>query len=176
MIGYMPMPENFKYLDVYMKKQPVHEWNDAFRMKHPEMDHRIRAKIFAPFDALEGFDDAITEKEIQYEFRRELSEDEAEELNRRLNILHRLTWNGKLARENHVPVSVTYFVPCTDQDGSSYGYRGRYVTLSGICQQLGPQSMLVQDTNILLKDIIRIESTKTIDGWNIFDFREPDFS
>lgn len=172
----MPIPENFEYLDVYLKGPPVHEWNDAFRMRHPAMDLRRRAKIFAPFDALEGFDDAIAEKEIQYEFKRELSEDDTEEMNRRLNILHRLAWNTKLARENQVPVSVTYFVPCADQSGSSYGYRGRYVTVSGICQRLGPQSILVHDTEIRLEDIISLESTKEIDGRNIFDCWEADVS
>ena len=33
--------------------------NDSFRLRHPSMDPGKRAKIFAPFDALAGFSDAL---------------------------------------------------------------------------------------------------------------------
>ena len=50
MIGYMTMPADFEFKDLYRKGQPVHQWSDAFRLKHPSMDPGHRAKIFAPFD------------------------------------------------------------------------------------------------------------------------------
>ena len=59
MIGYMPMPENFRYKNVYLRGKPVHRDMDAFSLKHPAMDSGKRAKIFSPFDALRGFNFAV---------------------------------------------------------------------------------------------------------------------
>ena len=58
-IGVMPMPADFKYLDVLMKGRPIHRKTDVFYARHPNMDVGKRAKIFAPFDALRGFSAAI---------------------------------------------------------------------------------------------------------------------
>lgn len=174
MIGYMAMPACFEYKDVYTKGRPRHQRFDPFRLKHPPMDSGHWAKIFAPFDALEGFDDAVAAKEVLYEFKRELGDDEKEELDRRLGILHRLTWNGKLARENRVPVTITYYIPCTDKDSFSYGYRGQYVRATGILRKIGMNAMTVDQTVVPLKDIVDIESSKEIDGRNIFDSWEGD--
>ena len=99
MIGDMSMPAEFEYRDVFEKGQPAHLWYDRFRIRHPAMDCGRRAKIFAPFDALSGFSDAVSAKETPYEYRRELSDGEKDELDRRLGILHRLTrtvvWPGR---------------------------------------------------------------------------------
>lgn len=176
MIGYMAMPADFEYKDVFLKGRPVHETFDLFRLRHPSMDSGRRAKIFAPFDALAGFDDAIASKEVLYEFRRELSDDEKEELDRRFAVLHRLAGNSRLARKNTVPVEITFFVPCADADCSSYGFRGRHVSLSGICRKVGFHSILVENTAVPLRDIVRMESPLEIGGRNIFAFREVDAS
>ena len=53
------MPVNFRYREVFLKGKPRHDRCDAFRIRHPVMDRGKRAKIFAPFDALRGFDEAI---------------------------------------------------------------------------------------------------------------------
>ncbi len=169
MIGAMAMPADFEYREVFLKGQPVHQPYDAFRLRHPSMDAGRRAKIFAPFDALEGFDEAVADREVLYEFRRELSEEEKEELDRRLGILYRLTRNGRLARENAVPVHVTYFVPCEDRDSPAFGYRGRYVTLSGVCGRIGLRDMRVGGRAVPLKEIVGIESERTEEGRNIFE-------
>ena len=57
------IPPGFRYTEVYLRGKPVHERFDAFRLRHPEMDPQHRAKIFAPFDALRGFREALTETE-----------------------------------------------------------------------------------------------------------------
>lgn len=59
-IGVMEMPPDFKYLDVYQKGKPTHDRYDRFSIRHPRMDPGKRAKIFAPFDALRGFSEAIS--------------------------------------------------------------------------------------------------------------------
>lgn len=58
-VGDMAMPVNFRYRDVFLKGRPQHDRYDPFRIRHPRMDRRKRAKIFAPFDALKGFSEAI---------------------------------------------------------------------------------------------------------------------
>ena len=52
MVGYMQMPLNFKYKDVFLKGRPEHERWDSFLIKHPPMPAAKWAKIFSPFDAL----------------------------------------------------------------------------------------------------------------------------
>ena len=85
-IGLMPMPANFKYTDVLRRGRPHHEKWDSFSLRHPPMSATHWAKIFSPFDALEGFDERIAEKEVLYESRIELCDDDQAELDRRLNI------------------------------------------------------------------------------------------
>ena len=165
MVGYMPMPANFQYADVLRRGQPRHEWFDLFRLRHPSMDTGKRAKIFAPFDALRGFNETIASKEVQYEFRREL-DDEKEELNRKLNILHVLTLNGKAARKNKVEVAVTYFQPCEDNYSEAYGYRGQYITVKGICWGIGMNVIRVGGKDIQFKNIAAID-TKTTESVDV---------
>lgn len=49
------------------------------------MDRKDRAKQFMPFDALKGLKDALSEKENEYEERKELSEDKLKELENEFN-------------------------------------------------------------------------------------------
>ena len=56
------MPAGFRYRDVFLKGRPQHDRFDSFRIRHPQMDVGKRAKIFAPFDALEGFSDALEDR------------------------------------------------------------------------------------------------------------------
>ena len=110
-IGYMPMPTDFPYKSIFLKGRPQHEKYDDFWRRHPPMDPVHRAKIFSPFDALAGFGDCIASKEIQYYSRRDLSEGEREELDRKLAVLQRLTCNGKEARKTGRRSQFSSFLP-----------------------------------------------------------------
>ena len=57
------MPSSFKYKDVFIKGRPQHYGWDEFTIKHPPMPASRWAKIFAPFDALKGFNEAIAVSE-----------------------------------------------------------------------------------------------------------------
>lgn len=57
------IPDAFPYRDVLEKGKPEHTDTDAFRIKHPPMPCSRRAKIFAPFDPLEGFHKRLIETE-----------------------------------------------------------------------------------------------------------------
>lgn len=62
-LGHMDMPPDFPYRDVLAKGRPRHDRLDPFRIRHPQMDPGRRAKLFAPFDALRGFSEAIRKAE-----------------------------------------------------------------------------------------------------------------
>ena len=126
------LPAGFKYKAAFFAGRPRHS-DDHFSFLHPKMDRHRRAKIFAPFDALDGYSESIDSKNIEYIERIDLEEDDRQELNRRIKILHMLTYNGSMARANRVQVSVHYYVPCTDENNFAYQLRGRYETISGIC-------------------------------------------
>ena len=98
-IGYMPMPVNFEYRSLFLHGRPKHEKYDDFWRKHPPMDTVHRAKIFSAFDALAGFGDCIASKEVQYCDRRHLSEEEHENLDKKLSVLRRLTRNSRSPKE-----------------------------------------------------------------------------
>ena len=45
-----------KYAHAFERERPAHDVWDEFSYRHPKMKPVQRAKIFAPFDALRGFD------------------------------------------------------------------------------------------------------------------------
>ena len=162
MIGWMSMPVPFEYEDVYRAGPPVHRWTDAFRLKHPAMEPGRRAKIFAPFDALDGFDARIAARQTVYEPRREPGESEREELNRRLGVLARLTRNSRAARENAPEITVVFYVPCEDPEHEARGRLGRYLRETGVCRQVTPSRLLLGSRNIPLADILSVEGSEAL--------------
>ena len=62
MPGEMDMPANFRYTEAVLAGRPRHGKFDVFSSRHPSMPVGRRAKIFAPFDALKGFSEAIAEQ------------------------------------------------------------------------------------------------------------------
>lgn len=80
--------------------------------RHPQMSMYNRAAQFAPFAALTGHDAAITEAARLTDAELELSESDAEVLNRKLAYLQSLDENPT--------ISVTYFVPDDRKKGGSY--------------------------------------------------------
>ena len=155
------MPAGFRYREVFLKGKPQHDRYDSFRIRHPQMDVGKRAKLFAPFDALRGFDFAILMKNELYTEKSDMSPEDREELDRRLSILHNLTYNSRIARANRVQVSVTYYEPCSDVDSEAYGSQGQYKTITGICWNVDAEmtkTILIDGTRIPVEDIREIES------------------
>ncbi len=91
-VGYMPMPADFRYKAIYDRGKP------SLPKKHPMMDTGHRAKIFAPFDALRGFNFAIMSKEVPYMPKCILEEEEQAELN------SAPAWQGKASSARTMPV------------------------------------------------------------------------
>ena len=152
------LPVGFKYTAAFMAGRPIHH-DDHFAFLHPRMDRRRRAKLFAPFNALDGYSATIDSKDIEYVERIGLEEDDRRELDRRIRILHGLTYNGRMARAYRVQVTVRYYVPCTDEDNFAFRLRGRYETLTGICWKVDSDetdSITIDNTVIPLTDVIEI--------------------
>ena len=161
-IGYMPMPADFKYKSVFLHGKTQHEAEDPFRIRHPIMPCSRRAKLFSPFDALRGFDAAIWSKEVLYEDRKLLDESEQEILDRKLVLLRKLTYNSRVARQNRPTVTVTYFSPCTDENSFAYGRQGQYVSVTGIVHNVDPdvsRTITLDDQVIDLSDISDISGS-----------------
>ena len=161
-IGYMPMPDHFKYKSVFLHGKTQHGPEDPFRIRHPLMPCSRRAKLFSPFDALRGFDAAIWSKEILYEDWKQLDESEQEILDRKLALLHKLTYNSRVARKNKPTVTVTYFSPCTDSSSFSYGRQGQYISVTGIVRNVDAKlsrTITLDDQVIALSDISDISGS-----------------
>lgn len=149
-----PIPDQFPYLSVLLEGRPRHQTDD-FSRRHPPMDRGKRAKLFAPFDALDGYSESIAGKDAAYTDRLCPDERDREEINRRLTILRGLTFNSRLARANRVRVAVTRYVPCTDEESFACGVRGRYETVVGTVRRVDPERgvLLVDASAIPFEDI-----------------------
>lgn len=171
--SFQTIPSIARYGNLVFMDRPVHT-DDVFSRRHPKMTLLNRAKIFAPFAALVGFDEHIRSKDVPYERKHELDADEEWELNRRLNILHNLTYNSKLARKNAVAVTIEYYIPCTDQSSEAYGIMGLYESVTGIVRRVDMvnQAITTTDTEGLTHSI-RFSDIYTITGPEDRLFSEP---
>lgn len=135
-----------RYGNIIFQQRPVHV-GDVFSRRHPKMSQINRAKIFAPFAALVGFEEAVRSKEIQYVPKQILDADETYELNAVLNLLHHATRNGDQARQNRISARIRYFVLCSDVNNNAYGRLGFYRMEIGIVWKVDPVSKIIQIGN-----------------------------
>ena len=130
-------PAVVRYGNIIFQDGPIHN-GDGFSRKHPKMSQQNRAKLFAPFAALVGFDERVHKKEIIYVSKHVLDANEEWELNHRLYKLHCLTANSRLTRANMVCVSIEYFAVCTDEENDAYLVKGQYKTITGVVLKVDP--------------------------------------
>ena len=116
---------------------------------HPQMPMLDRAAQFAPFAALTGYDDSIAETGRLTTERRELSEQEQAELNRRFNFL--------LEQLKSKPVvDIVHFVPDERKSG------GEYQSVTGSIKTISlPERMITLNSGqvIHFDDILDITGT-----------------
>ncbi|MCR5802821.1 MAG: hypothetical protein K6G47_01040 [Clostridia bacterium] len=95
------------------------EYDDILHLNRPQypdfppMSIHDRAAQFSPFAALVGYDEAVAETVRYTDARREISEEELNDLNKKLNEL-----KEKLSLRPSI--TVHYFVPDIRKDGGSY--------------------------------------------------------
>ena len=81
-----------------------------------KMEVGHRAKQFAPFAALRGFEETVRKKEILYEPKKELSEEKKNELDSKLRILSK-----------GMKVQAVYFV-----ESSEFPGKGKHCSIEGM--------------------------------------------
>lgn len=153
------VPVNFKYREAYERGRPRHGRTDEFSLRHPRMDVGRRAKIFAPFAALRGFEGEIASQEVRYVPRQDLSAEDARALDRTLAALREACADSRRVRAHPVTVRVTFFVPCSDPHHGAFGSLGRYESVTGVCRGVDPdveRTIRVDGTALSLADVAQI--------------------
>ena len=142
------------YADLADASRPVHA-HDAFSLRHPAMPAEKRAKLFQPYDALDGYSDAIRRKRRQYEKRRVHTPESEEKLGRQLAKLSRLCPNSRAALRLQAVLTVCRFVPNDLPDTDDRWGMGDYVTVTGLLRAVSPvdETLLIGDTLIPFRDI-----------------------
>lgn len=121
------------YADMIYLQRPV--------SRRIRMDIGHRAKQFAPFAALKGFEESVRKKEIIYESKKILSEDKRCEIDRKLRLI---TYGMK--------IQVTFFKENQENPG-----KGQYNTVDGIVDFYDPSIYLrIGDDEINIMDISEI--------------------
>lgn len=143
----------FEYADIINRVRPIHK-ADRFSYKYPRMSSEKRAKIFAPFAALSGYDDALAEKEVIYDIKRVLTDDEYFDLDCKIATIYEKCSNSILARENGVEVRILYFEPLADDE-----LHGRYLEVIGLVTKVRPDkgTITILDKEISLRSIYKLE-------------------
>lgn len=145
---------------VSLDAQATHKYDDIINIeyplkssdviKHPRMQVEDRAKIFAPFAALKGYEEAIAAKQKIVVPRIELSEESKDYLDSQLGKIEKL-----LTNEQHPIITVVYFKKdkVSNEDG------GEYIQFTGMVAKFDQTSRILQivEKRFRLEDIYRIE-------------------
>ena len=99
---------------------------------HPAMSLYDRAAQFSPYAALSGYDDMVKEEARQVDNKIELSDEELEQLNRKLNRISKDIESG-----TKPAAAITYFVPDPLKAG------GRYETIEEKIRKVDPVSQIL---------------------------------
>ena len=121
--------------------RPVHNGDDFSRI-HPKMKRGNRAKIFAPFDALSGFDETMDAETVYTVHPAELSEEMKQELDEKLQNLmekYRELPARRCDQASKLHISVLYFEIDSEQTVlKNDGIRGNYRWKSGDVLDIDP--------------------------------------
>ena len=156
------------YDDILGLQRPVHD-GDVFSRRHPKMTRLNRAKIFAPFAALTGFEEAVRSKQTPYVPRRQPDAEGLRALNRALRLLERaeairlvpsggsVALDGSLCGGLTCPNLMTRKVPVM-HGGDLYGDRGggHHAPADGGLYRPHPYSGWRQGTGVLQEDCEKI--------------------
>lgn len=117
-----------KYDDIINLPHPVSK-------KHPQMPLLDRAAQFAPFAALTGYGEAVTETARLTDSKIKLDEGEIERINAKINFLI-----DNL--ENAPAVEITFFVPDNKKKG------GKYLTKQGTVKKIDDFEKVIVMTDL----------------------------
>lgn len=134
-----------KYDDIINLSRP--------KSNRPSMPIADRAKIFMPFAALKGYEEAIEEKQKLMTARMELSEEKKEELDVQLHELSEILADGRTSE-----VTVRYYVKDERASQEEQTELGNYVDVTGKVKKIDTflEQIIVEEQTIALKDIFYI--------------------
>jgi len=143
----LSLKETHKYDDIINMTYPL---ESSDKIKHPRMRVEDRAKIFAPFAALKGYEEAIAAKEKVVVDKIELSDESKEYLDQQLRKIEQL-----LAAGQRPMVTVVYF----QRSKVSVGDCGEYIQFTGMVARIEPTSRILQiiERRLHFDDIYKIE-------------------
>lgn len=115
--------------------------------KHPRMSLEARSAQFAPFAALTGYDEVISETGRLTYRRIEISEEVKAILNEKLLVI-------KEQINNKPNIKVTYFIPDVKKDGGKYeSINGKVIKIDEYSQRI----ILENKKEIAISEIIEID-------------------
>lgn len=123
----------------------MHKYDDIINLsrpvsRHPKMSAEDRAKIFSPFAALKGYEEAVKAKEKIRVNKLELSDEEKELINQKLCLLKK----GQT-------ITLTYFHQDPGSDGSGGTAEGEYITLTGMVEKINGDSRVLRIQGLSVK-------------------------
>lgn len=130
-----------------------HKYDDIINLehhvstKHSRMSLENRSAQFAPFSALTGYEEAVTEEARVTESRIDIDEEAKIEVNEKLNYIMKHL-------DKNIIVSVTYF----EKDKKKQG--GSYKTIKGIIKKIDDSRKTIE---MQTGEIIKIEELKKIE-------------
>lgn len=130
-----------------------HKYDDIINLehhvstKHSRMSLGNRSAQFAPFSALTGYEEAVTEEARITESRIDIDEEAKIEVNEKLNYIMKHL-------DKNIIVSVTYF----EKDKKKQG--GSYKTIKGIIKKIDDFRKTIE---MQTGEIIKIEELKKIE-------------
>lgn len=136
-----------KYDDIINMPYPL---ASADKIKHPRMNVTDRAKIFAPFAALKGHDEAIAAKEKIVVPRMELSDESKEYLDLQLKKIEQLIKTGE-----HPIITVVFF----QKSNTGLMELGEYIKFTGMVAKIDHTLRIIQiiEKRLHFEDIYKIE-------------------
>ncbi len=121
---------------------------------YPKMSLEKRSAQFAPFEALEGYSEKVSETERITNNRIIIDEERQEILNSKLNIIK---------NSSDIEVTFTYFVKDAKKEGGSYKRKTGYVKKIDIYKQV---IILLDNTKIPINEIIDIKLCYNEEGYD----------
>ena len=131
---------NNKYEDIINLKRPISK-------KHPPMPLEERAAQFAPFAALTGYEETITETAREVDKRIELDEEAQNTINRKIQELKQQIVTKPI-------VAITYFQKDLSKEG------GEYITVTEKIRKIDDYKKIIvleNKTEIPIREILDID-------------------
>lgn len=136
----------------------MEKYDDIINCSRPKSD-RIpmevadRAKIFMPFAALKGYDEAVDDKKKLYTIRMELTEERKEELDRKIYIL-----KEGLMKDEKIEVAIKYFIKDESASIEKKEEVGKYIDIIGKVAKIDEfkKRIKIMDLYISIENIFEI--------------------